>query len=181
MSHFTLIASAGLLSATSSSSAQTVQNQNSYTAFVSAVAALAASADDLITNERNTARWIYIRQKVTEKILAVFPANDAAAPNTLKLDDVLDLKTLLCSFRWTKQWTIAKPISVRDSNASITIDQLAATAEQNYLRSVRQLNAAATPANTGNLISALKVLFAPPPPTVPEFATEAVSRRQDPK
>jgi hypothetical protein len=158
-----IIAGAGLLGTTSPSSAQTSQNQNSYTAFVSAVAALAASADDLVANERTAARQVYVRQKVTDKVLAAFPSNNSDGPKILKLDDVLDPKTLLCDFRWRKQWAIVKTISARDSNASITLDQLVTTANQSYLSgAVKYLNAAATPANTSDPISAFKVLFGSP-------------------
>jgi hypothetical protein len=160
----------GTLAVISFSSGAPAQAQNSYTAFVSAITALAASANDLITNQRNAARREYIRQQVTDKILTAFPvAGTAPSSTTIKLDDVLDPNTLLCRFRSTKQWTIVKSISARDKDASITIDQLATVTEQNYLTgAVRQLNAAVTPANTSDLISALKVLFAPPPPTAPD-------------
>jgi hypothetical protein len=146
------------------------QAQNSYTAFVTALAALAASADDLIANERNAARRIYIRQLVTDKVLAAFPASDeASSPTLLKMDDVLDRTTLLCKFRSTKQWTIVKSISARDKDASITLDQLATIAQQNYLgNTVRQLNAASTPADTSDLFKALRIIFAPPTPSAPD-------------
>lgn len=163
-----IIAAASLLGTTSLTQAQTATN--SYTAFVTAIAALSASADDLVTNQRNTARQVYIRQLITDKVLAAFPSdNPASPPGTLKLDDVLDQATLLCKFRSAKQWTIVKSISTRDKEASITLDQLAVIAQQNYLSgTIRQLTAAATPADTGDLISAFKVIFAPPPAKAPD-------------
>jgi hypothetical protein len=158
------IAVASALSSAAPSNAQIVPSQNSYAAFVSDVAALAAPADDLVANERTAARQVYFRQKVTNKVLAAFPSNDLNGLKLFKLDDVLDPKTLLCDFRWRKQWTIVKTISTRDSNASITLDQLATAKNQSYSnKAVKDLNATAAPANTGDPILAFKVLFGSPP------------------
>jgi len=164
---YVLITSAGLLGTTCLSVAQTATATNSYTAFVTALAAMGASADDLITNQRNAARQIYMRQLVTGKVLAAFPSTGSSPPaKPLTLGDV-DPTTLLCKFRSANQ-IIVKSISTRDSTASITIDQLATIAQQNYLSgTVRQLTAAATPDDTSTLLSALKVIFAPPPAAAP--------------
>jgi hypothetical protein len=170
-SRFAIVVGAGLLASTSSGSAQS--NQTSYATFVSAVSALASSADDLMTNQRNAARQIYIRQQVTESVLAAFPSSDTTAPapkaappgadGPKPLNLAIDATTLLCNFR-SQSRTVVSSISSRDPKASITLDQLAAGAEQTYLNAaVGDLTSAATPANTSDIVSAFKVLFSPPP------------------
>ena len=153
--------------------AQSVGTQNAYSAFVTALSALTAASNGVIQNERNAGRLDKIRQALTSELLAKLPSQQASpiappspppAPGsatTISLRAALDESTMLCDFRWNTMKIVAKgDLSQRDKNASITVDQLATVAAQNYLNTVVSQLKGITPPAATDIPSALKELFA---------------------